>query len=194
LESSFKDQEWLHLLETDSDQAIDQLFRAYYSYVCKAVFKIIPDSRTAEDIAQEVFMEIWRKRSRFQITTSLKAYLRRAAVNRSLNYIRDNKIVFAQSDKAADIRVQLPKAETQLEVAELQQLIDESIDQLPDRCRLVFVLSRFESMTYKEIAEQLDISVKTVENQIGKALALLRQALGPYIGRGLVLLFLWWVG
>ncbi|MEN0002489.1 MAG: RNA polymerase sigma-70 factor [Bacteroidota bacterium] len=193
MERSIPEKDWLHLLSTDSEKAMDQLFKSYYAYVCKAVFKIIPDTRTAEDIAQEVFMEIWRKRDRFQIATSLKAYLRRAAVNRSLNYIRDNKIVIAATEVALQLQAQGPKAQENLETHELQQLIDQSIDQLPERCRLVFVLSRFEQMTYKEIAEQLGISVKTVENQISKALQLLRAALGPYLGKTLMFLFLWWM-
>lgn len=185
------DQEWLNLLRTDSEKALEVLFSTYYAYVCKAVYKILPDPTIAEDIAQEVFMEVWRRRASFTINQSLKAYLRRAAVNRSLNYIRDNKIKFEEEDKAENVQVQQPLAQVRIEADELQQLIDESIDQLPERCRLVFVLSRFEDMTYKEIGDQLGISVKTVENQISKALAMLRKNLGPYLEKGLLMLIYW---
>ena len=81
----------------------------------------------------------------------------------------------------AQLKVQAPLSDEKLEAAELQSVIDQAVDQLPERCRLVFVLSRFEQMSHKEIANQLDISPKTVENQITKALKILRETLGPYL-------------
>lgn len=158
------------------------LFEAYYAYICKAVYKIIPDTVLVEDLAQEVFLELWRKRSQIHITTSLKAYLRRAAVNKALNYIRDNRVKLTNQERAPEVRARQAGALQQMEADELQQVIDQAVDGLPDRCRIIFILSRFEGMTYHEIAEQLDISVKTVENQISKALRTLRDRLSPYLG------------
>ena len=176
------------MLAQDSDQAIVLIFRLHYRFICQAVYRVIPDQNLAEDLAQEIFLELWRKRDQLQVNTSLKAYLRRAAVNRSLNYIRDRKISFELDDSQAPIASGLPTIGQQLEAEELQRYIDQAIDQLPDRCRVVFVLSRFEQLSYAEIAESLDISVKTVENQISKALKLLRAALGPYLSAALMLL------
>ena len=127
------------------------------------------------------FLKFWRKREKIVITTSLKAYLRRAAVNKTLNYIRDQKVKPDGEDRLPPLESKSVSINQQLEAAELKILIDRSIDQLPKRCRLVFVLSRFEDMSYQEIADKLDISIKTVENQISKALKYLRASLGPYI-------------
>lgn len=141
-----------------------------------------------EDIAQDVFYELWKKRARLTIKTSLKAYLRRAAMNKALNFIRDQKIKFDDEEKQAPLESKIPSINQKLEAAELQQLIDQVIDDLPERCRVVFVLSRFEEMSYNEIAKQLDISSKTVENQISKALKILRVRLGDYLNLFFILL------
>lgn len=175
------DDEILDLLNRGEEQGIELVFRQYYAYICRAVYKIIPDANLVEDLAQEVFYELWRKRGRLQIATSLKGYLRRSAVNRALNYIRDQRIKFDEVERAPVQKSSLPTAPQRMDAAELQVKIDKAIDELPERCRIVFVLSRFEEMSYREIAEQLDISAKTVENQVSKALKLLRQALGPYL-------------
>ena len=176
--------------QQDSEKAIDWLFRTHYSYLCKVVYKIIPDTNLVEDLVQEVFYEVWKKQGQININTSVKAYLRRAAVNRSLNYIRDQKIKFEQDEKVPLLESREASITQKIEAEDLKALIDESIDALPERCRVVFVLSRFEEMSYKEIAEELGISIKTVENQISKALKFLRKALGPYV-QFVLLLFLW---
>ena len=188
MQGEYSDQEILKLLQDNSDKAIDILFRQYYGFLCHAVYKIIPDTTLVEDIAQDVFYELWRKRSRLSIKTSLKAYLRRAAMNKALNFIRDQKIKFDDEEKQAPLESKIPSINQKLEAAELQQLIDKVIDDLPERCRIVFVLSRYEELSYSEIAKQLDISSKTVENQISKALKILRVRLGDYLNLFFILL------
>lgn len=176
------DQEILKLLERDRDRGVEQLFRQYYKLVYRTVLRILANRTAAEDVAQEVFLELWRKRERITVSSSLPAYLRRAARNRALNYIRDQKLKFDDRDEGI---IELPSGATtvnqKLAAEELQQRIDTAIEALPERCRIVFALSRFEDMSYREIAEELDISIKTVENQISKALRLLRSALGDYL-------------
>ena len=175
------DQALLALLKKDPDRGIEHIFRQYYAYVCQAVYRILPDEVLVEDICQEVFLELWRRRDRLVIQSSLRAYLRRTAVNRTLNFIRDQKVTFDQDSDELFLASNLAGTAQELEAKELEKLIDQAIDQLPARCRLVFVLSRFHEMSYKQIAKELDISVKTVENQISKALKYLRQMLGPHI-------------
>lgn len=174
------------LFRNDPEQALEILFREHYADICRAVIRIIPKPEIAEDIAQEVFFELWRKRDSLQVTTSFSAYLRRAARNKSLNYLRDHKVDPEGEDFLPELRERQSDAEKELELQDLQACIDRAIDQLPERCRLVFNLSRFEDMSYQEIADQLGISIKTVENQISKALRLLRESLGPYLS--------WFVG
>lgn len=180
MEGDHTDKDLRDLLQKDSEKAIEQLFHLYYPYLCKLIYRVLPDAHTAEDLAQEVFYELWRQRGGLQINTSVKAYLRRAAVNRTLNYFRDRKIIFDGEEGITASPDRSPGIIRHLEAAELQEIIDQAIGRLPERCRMVFVLSRFEDLSYKEIAVELGISVKTVENQMSKALKYLRTALASF--------------
>ena len=175
------DEKILELLPINGDKAMELMFKKYYAFLAKILIRVIPDENLAEDLAQDVFMDVWRKRDTININTSLKAYLRRAAVNKALNYIRDRKIRWEEEDKQPELASKLVAVTDQLEADELQTLIDQSIDELPERCRAVFSLSRFEDMTYQEIADELNISIKTVENQVSKALKMLRISLAKYL-------------
>ena len=178
-----KDSLLLEQLAKNDGRALKQLYVSYYSLMCFASFRIISDRQVAEDIAQEVFYEVWRKRSTLNITISLKAYLKRAAVNKTLNYIRDNKIIVEDEEKALDVKDDKISAHRQLEAEEFQLAVYKAIDDLPEKCRIIFGLSRFEELSYKEIASKLDISIKTVENQVSKALKILRRSLSNYQDR-----------
>jgi RNA polymerase sigma-70 factor (ECF subfamily) len=155
--------------------------------VCQVIYRYVGDKVVAEDIAQEIFTELWQKRDQLHIHTSPQAYLRRMAVTRTLNYLR-NERKHKWDDLEDEVGrsgmwvSQRPNALANLELAELQQVIARAIDELPEKCRIVFLLSRHESMPYADIAAALDISVKTVENQIGKALRHLRNAVESYRG------------
>ena len=178
---SINGSELVSLLSQDAEKALKQMYDQYYTYLCYAVYNVLPDRNVSEDIVQEVFFEIWKKRETLNITSSLRAYLKRAAINRTLNYIRDRKIKFEEEDTAlavADTRVEVTK---EMEADELKVKIAEAMNELPEKCRIVFGMSRYEEMSYKEIAEKLDISVKTVENQISKALKMMRLSLAQYI-------------
>lgn len=177
----YSDVELIEFLHTNETGAIEKIFKQYYSYICSAVYKIIPDSNLTEDLAQDVFYELWRKRERIEITSSLKAYLKRAAINKALNYIRSKKIRFDSDDDETVQNISVRSSENNVEAFELQEIINDAIDQLPEKCRIVFMMSRHEEMSYKEIAGALEISVKTVENQISKALKYLRKAVNPYL-------------
>ena len=186
----YTDEELLALLPTDGESAIDLIFRKYYSFLCKSIYRIIPDTQITEDLAQEVFYEVWRKREHLKINTSLKAYLKRAALNKALNYIRDQKIDFRNAPAKEELISKQDSIVQELAADNLQQQIDQAIDSLPERCRLVFVLSRFEEMSYQQIADQLGISIKTVENQISKALKSLRVALAEHLPVNILLMIL----
>jgi len=186
-----RDQQFLDLLKEGNPEGLNGLFKAYYRLVCTVSFRMIKDQQTAEDIGQEVYMELWKKRGSLNITGSIKSYLTRAASNKTLNFIRDQKIKLSNAEEPLieDFGGAMDK---DLEgTAELEAKIAESIKALPDRCRMVFLLSRDQDMSYKEIAEALDISIKTVENQISKALKLLRGRLGPYVAKMLIIGVLW---
>ena len=188
--SDYTDDELLALLLTDGELAIDLIFRKYYAFLCKSVYRIISDTQITEDLAQEVFYEVWKKRAQLKITTSLRAYLKRAALNKALNYIRDQKIDFRNAPAKEELVSKTDSIIQELAAENLQAEINAAIDNLPERCRLVFVLSRFEEMSYRQIAEQLDVSMKTVENQISKALKSLRIALAEHLPMSLLVLIM----
>lgn len=180
-EKEHSDEYILETLQTNDSLAMELMFRKYYAYLCKTVVRVLSDEHTAEDLAQEVFFDVWRKRDDISVNTSLRGYLRRAAMNKTLNFIRDRKIKWDDEDKLAVKASEETSAELELEGQDLERSIHEAIDLLPERCRLVFTLSRFEEMTNQQIADELTISVKTVENQMTKALKMLKAVIGPFL-------------
>lgn len=172
--------ELIELFSNDPQKAVEVLFERYHSDLCKVVFRILKDESLAEDIVQDVFYELWKKRDRLGVNTSFRAYLKRASINKSLNYIRDNKIKFDGDEQYAYIESKENLAKN-IEGKNLREIVDREIDKLPPKCRAAFILSRFEDMSYKEIAVEMSISVKTVEKHISKALKILNETLRPYI-------------
>lgn len=167
--------------------SFEELFRQHYSYVCQVVHRYINDKSRVEDIAQEIFTELWQKKESIFIHTSIPAYLRRMAISRALNHIRDTKKynwdeLDATSESVQNLAIQPASAILALEESELKKVIDYAIQALPEKCRIVFLLSRNDELSYAEISRELNISTKTVENQIGKALKLLRLALADHRG------------
>ena len=177
------DSEILNLLKTNPKAGFTRLFDSYFEEVCRHIFRYIPDTRTAKDVAQDLFVELWTKRDKLDISSSPGAYLYRMAVSRAINHIRDNK-KHRHSDvsEIRSVSTPYPAPDQIMEAESMRLVITEAIDSLPDRCREVFVLSRFEQMSNGQIAESLEISVKTVENQMTKALKALRLTIEKYKG------------
>ncbi|MFK8102525.1 MAG: RNA polymerase sigma-70 factor [Saprospiraceae bacterium] len=190
VDPNLDDKALIQLLSQQADAVIDILFRRHYSFLCNAVYRIIPDKNLAEDLVQDVFFELWKKRENLVIKSSVKAYLKRAAVNKSLNYLRDQKATTDVEPSMPFLQSKQTTAIQHLEGEEMSKHISAAIEKLPLRCRQVFLLSRFEAMSYQQIAEKLDISVKTVENQISKALKNLRVAVQNFTKTGLQIIIL----
>lgn len=186
------DREFFDLLSTDAEKAFEWLFRRYFSELCQVVYRVAHDEHLAQDLVQEVLYELWRKRDILTISISLRAYLKRAVLNRTLNHLRDNR-QWTSEERMPEIAVEESDPVDMLRSEELQELVDAAIDELPEKCRMVFVLSRYEELSYRDIATELGIAEKTVENQVSKALKYLRQRLLPYLKSG-ILLFAFWLG
>ncbi len=176
-----KTQDILQQLKANDQATLKLLFNQHYPSVCRAVYRFIRDKATVEDIAQDVFIKLWEKRQQLNVTTSFGAYLNRMAINEAISYIRRNKKYQGQTDVIPEQVSTETNIEKQYLQTELEEKITAAINTLPPRCRAIFQLSRFEDLSYREIAERLDISIKTVENQMGKALKTLRTQIGPYL-------------
>ena len=173
----------IHILDKLKEQpeiALKVLYDEFYDYICIVVYKMVGDRTLSEDITQEVFVEVWKRRDSLVVNISLRGYLRRIAVNKTLNHIRAQKMNFEEEDTMMQVPSSENSVQKILEAQDLEKVINDSIDSLPERCRVVFGLSRFEELSYREIATELSISVKTVENQISKALKLLRKSVVEY--------------
>lgn len=175
MQSGLDQQYFGTLLKTDPNKALKLLYDTFYDPMCHQVYVILKDEVVAEDIVQEVFMAMWKRKDDLDIQTSLEGYLRRSCRNRALNYIRDNAVKWEEDSVLENISADQYSTDELLAYDDLNSKIQYEISQLPEKCGLIFSLSRYEELTYNEIASQLDISVKTVENQISKALKILRE-------------------
>lgn len=172
------DQSDLKALKSGSESALRRLFDRYFGWLVGELMRFVPDQETAKDIAQDVFVELWRRRDSLEIHTSLRAYLRRAGANRAISYLKLNRQTILTADELFLDGTEHPDERVlPVEQERMEQALQQAINGLPERCRLVFTLSRFSDLSHREIAEKLDISVKTIENQITKAFKLLRLAL-----------------
>ena len=159
-------------IKSNDKTALKVLFNQYFNMLCNIAIRYTKDKDAAKDVVQGVFIKFWEKRSGLDIKTSEKSYLCRMTINEAISYLRKEKkhlhdeIAFDLSDHQ--------NSEGDVIQTEAITTIHKAIDTLPPRCQLIFKMSRFEEMTYKQIATQLEISQKTVEHQMGKALKILR--------------------
>ncbi|MCW5912719.1 MAG: RNA polymerase sigma-70 factor [Cyclobacteriaceae bacterium] len=170
----------------------EMIFRACYQPLCRYAFSFLNDKEEAEEVVQSAFISVWEKRSAIAIETSLKAYLYRMVRNSCLNVLKHEKV--KQQHAAHELYVSETATDSvmhNVQATELESKIAEAMQTLPEQCRLVFQLSRFEELKYQEIADQLQISVKTVENHMGKALRLMREQLKEYLPLFLIFMNSW---
>lgn len=166
----------LQLIKQNDEKAFKHLFDTYFVSLCRFMSLYIRDKQEVEEIALTIFMNLWESRATLVLKISFKAYLFQAARNRCLNALRDEKatVPIEESEECiSDL-----SADTSVEMEELNQLIEEAVCSLADKCRQVYRKSREEGKTNQEIADEMDISVKTVEAQITKALKHIKKFLG----------------
>ena len=156
-------------------------FEKYYTDLCNFVNIYLNDPITTEDIVQDIYVYFWNKKENIRIETSVKSYLLKASKNKSLNYLRDEKARLVIQNKLAE------ESETSYEIPVisednhwLQEIVRMAVESLPEKCREIYILSKEKKLTYNEISNELGISVKTVENQMGNALKKMREFLRPY--------------
>ena len=176
-----KDNDILYIngIREGDEKAFKLLFDKYFIQLCRFMSISVHRKMLVEEEALDIFIYIWVNRRTIQIHSSVKSYLFRAARNKCLNILRQDKQTFS----IEDINCEFPsQGASSLESDELSLLVQEAIMSLPEKCKKIFVLSRVESIKNKDIAEQLDISLKAVEAQITRALKHLKKHLkGCYI-------------
>jgi RNA polymerase sigma-70 factor, ECF subfamily len=176
------EKEVLQTIQSGNESAFEMIFKAYYQPLCRYAYSFLEDKEEAEEVVQSAFITVWEKRKSLDIQTSLKSYLYRMVRNSCLNVIKHEKVKQQHvAHELAVTEVSYESVSQKVYATELEIKISEAMKALPEQCRLVFQLSRFEELKYQEIADQLKISVKTVENHMGKALKIMREQLKEYL-------------
>jgi len=156
-------------------KAFETLFRSYYEPLCRYAFHFVENMETSEEIVQDLFYILWKERDNLQIFTSVNGYLYRSVKNKSLQYLEKLMVREAHLNiftESSIVENHTPQEE--LEYKELEQLIEKTICRLPGRRQKIFRMNRMEGKKYSEIAQELQISIKTVEAEVSKALVELR--------------------
>ncbi len=171
-----EDQDWL-ALKSGQENALASIYKQYWQRLYHAAYAILKDPQACEDIIQEIFLTLWLQRERIEIKTSLSAYLYACVRYEVYRQIRAGRVREDIFDHLYE-RIQAGADYEQLEYKELYTQINAIVEQLPEKCKAVYKLSREQHLSHKQIAAQLNISTKTVENHLTKALSLLRLSLG----------------
>ena len=177
-------------LRAGDERAFQTLFRKYYPAMCHFAHQFLSDSELAEETVQDLFVKIWEKRESLNIQTSVKHYFFRSVRNHCLNQIQHEKIKKQYSDRVLKTAHQEINPDHFYIEVDLMQRIERCIESLPPKRQEIFRLSREQGLKYKEIAETLNISVKTVEAQMGLALKHLREELKDFSNHLLTLLII----
>ena len=179
----------LQLAEGNLD-AYRFLFDHHFSDLCNFLLIYLHSKELSEDIALEIFTFIWEKRQTLQINTNFKSFLFAAAKNKAITlYKKEHQKIFTQIENIESVMPNDSSSQFTMENNELRGLINDAIFKLPEKCRQVYLMAWEENMSYNEIAVQLGLSPKTIENHVGIALQKLRKSLKPYYKQ----IFMWWV-
>jgi RNA polymerase sigma-70 factor, ECF subfamily len=164
------------------ETAFSIIFKTYYVDLVLFAGTFVRDKQAAEEIAQDVFIRLWENRESVLITSSLRSFLLKSVQNKCIDTIRHLKIVDNYQSKLQNHPLLLENdTENYVLYSELEDDLKKALGKLPEDISKIFLLNRFEGLTYAEIAIQLDISVRMVEIRMGKALGLLKQYLKDYL-------------
>lgn len=186
-----KEKYWLDRIAIDDEKAFRFIFDKYYTLLCSLSFHYTTDYQSSELIVEDVFLALWNRRRDLADIQSLRAYLMMSTRNKSIDYLRCHQTeqsFVSLSDQNNHFQIPDQVIFDHYLFQDSEKNIYQAIERLPEECRTVFCLSRFEDMTYNEIAMRLHISVNTVKYHMKNALALLREYLKEFIS--ITILFL----
>jgi len=176
-----KEQQHLRKIQKGDIQSFEKLFHRYYSGLCGYAETLVGKKEVAEEVVQDVFYNIWKNREALKISKSWQSYLYRAAFNNSMMYLRKMRREQPLNEGGSlDPEVGTPDPSQLMQLNEVSELVSKTLKDLPEKTREIFRLNRQEGLKYREIADRLSISVKTVEANMGKALKALRNNLEKY--------------
>lgn len=169
-------------MSTNNEAVFEQLFKKHFRELHAYAFSLLKDWDVAEEIVQGMFLKLWERNEAVQVRISIKSYLYKSVYHDSLNYMRGQKVQLKyQTITAYSMKNHIDDAAGKLTMGELEQHLQRALSKLPEKCRAIFHLSRFEELKYQEIASQLEISIKTVETHMGKALRILRKEMKEFL-------------
>ncbi len=162
--------------------SFEMLFRKYYENLCQWAFHYMQDKDTSEEIVQNLFYHIWRDHTKLEIKVSVKSYLYKAVSNNCKTLLKkQNRRRAIESEIARSPQPRQEQPSDAMETSEIRDVVNKTLEELPERPATIFRMSRYEGLKYREIAEKLSISIKTVESNMGKALEMFRKNLQEYI-------------
>lgn len=170
-----------HALSSDVEAIFEEVFKTHFKGLHSYAYTIVRDESTAEEMVQNVFFKLWEKKEQIKVQQSIASYLYRAVYNESLNFIRHSKVKLAYQADAVRTMDERDYGNSDARTRELEHKLQLAINELPEQCRTIFLMSRFEDMKYREIADKMGLSIKTIENQMGKALKILRSKLAEFL-------------
>lgn len=189
-EKKYSDMVLVQRLQENDEEALTIIYNEYWEIMFLASYNLVKDRAVCEDIVQEVFISLWQRRAKLEIKVSLKSYLYSSTVYKVYDHFNKNKKML--KDELFDnfeSKIETSNPETKLMHQELIAYMDSIVDSLPDKCKEVYKLSREKMLTNKEIAEQLNISQRTVEGHISKALKVLKETLGVAVSIEFIIFF-----
>jgi len=172
-----RERAWISQIQEGDKQAFRAVFEQYYLDLCGFAADYLNSVDRARDVVQDVFLKVWDRRGELEVHTSLKSYLFQAVRNRALNEVRRSRTASEYREDLNRDGVTHRSAEDTYHMRELSKEVQKAIAELPDRRRMAFLMHRRHDFTYKEIGQIMEISPKTVENHIGRALKFLRDRL-----------------
>jgi len=180
------DPEEKHIIEdlrSGRENAYRQLFEKYYQRLVVFAYKYLEDLESARDIVQEFYLDLYESRQSISIQTSLKSYLYNAVKNRCLNQVKHMQVMEKyRNTKRSEASVLDSDIEEIIDALDLEARVYEIVSTLPEKCRQIYIMSRVDGKRNREIADELNLSIRTVETQISKALKSLKNSLLPLRG------------
>ena len=168
--------------EADDEKALKELFNIFYGKLIEVAKFFVYDQFTAQDVVSEVFIKIWKNRSNLTSVKNINTYLYVAVKRQALNAIRNNKQknLYSIEDQDTNVYIETTNPEKILLSKEFAEVLNTAVHSLPSKCRLIYSLVKDDGMKYKEVADVMDISIKTVEMHVGKALKRIKLAFEKY--------------